>query len=127
MLKDVVTVTDDNKLRGMADLLKSIADEMRLVILTMLQDGEMCVCEIMEAMPVSQPAVSHHLRVLRQTGLITDRRQGKWIFYSLNPEAIESAASLLDRLLFQPTRELKAAGGGPVRRHPACAEDAEED
>ena len=58
----------------------------RLAILTMLQDGEMCVCEIMEALPVSQPAVSHHLRILRQAGLIADRRQGKWIFYSLDPD-----------------------------------------
>jgi DNA-binding transcriptional ArsR family regulator len=59
--------------------------------------------------------------------LITDRRQGKWIFYSLNPEAIESTALLLDRMLFQPARQLKAAGGGPIRQHPACTDDAESD
>lgn len=127
MLKDLGAVTDRHELRLLADLLKSVADETRLAILTMLHDGEMCVCEIMEFLSVSQPAVSHHLRILRQAGLINDRRQGKWIFYSLDPEALESAATLLDRMLFQPARQLKATGGGPIRQHPACTDDAEED
>ena len=126
-MKDMGAVADKHELRLMADLLKSVADETRLAILTMLQDGEMCVCEIMEALPVSQPAVSHHLRILRQAGLVTDRRQGKWIFYSLDPEALESAATLLDRMLFQPARQLKDAGGSPIRLHPACAGDAGDD
>ncbi len=123
MSKDMGAVADNCELRLLADLLKSVADETRLKVLTMLQDGEMCVCEIMDMLPFSQPGVSHHLRILRQAGLITDRRQGKWIYYSLNPEALESAASLLDRMLFQPTRQLKAAGGGPIRQHLACTDD----
>jgi ArsR family transcriptional regulator len=127
VLKDLGAVTDRHELHLLADLLKSVADETRLAILTMLHDGEMCVCEIMEFLSVSQPAVSHHLRILRQAGLINDRRQGKWIFYSLDPEALESAATLLDRMLFQPARQLKATGGGPIRQHPACTDDAEED
>jgi ArsR family transcriptional regulator len=127
VLKDLGAVTDRHELRLLADLLKSVADETRLAILTMLHDGEMCVCEIMEFLSVSQPAVSHHLRILRQAGLINDRRQGKWIFYSLDPEALESAATLLDKMLFQPARQLKATGGGPIRQHPACTDDAEED
>ncbi len=127
VLKDLEAVANRNELRVLANLVKSMADETRLAILTMLQDGEMCVCEIMEALPVSQPAVSHHLRILRQAGLIADRRQGKWIFYSLDPDAVESAASLLDRMLFQPTRQLKAAGGGPIRQHPACTDDTNDD
>jgi len=122
--KDMGAVAVSRALHLLADLLKSVADETRLAILTMLQDGEMCVCEIMEFLSVSQPAVSHHLRILRQAGLINDRRQGKWIFYSLDPEALESAATLLDRMLFQPARQLKATGGGPVKQHPACTDDA---
>jgi len=120
VLKALGALAERNELCILADLVKSMADETRLTILSMLQDGEMCVCELMEALPVSQPAVSHHLRILRQAGLITDRRQGKWIFYSLSPEAIESTAQLLDRMLFQPARQLQAAGGGPIRQHPAC-------
>jgi ArsR family transcriptional regulator len=127
VLKDLGAVAERHELRVMADLVKSMADETRLTILSMLRDGEMCVCEFMEALPVSQPAVSHHLRILRQAGLITDRRQGKWIFYSLNPEVIESTALLLDRMLFQPARQLQAAGGGPIRQHPACIDNAESD
>ena len=126
VLKDLQTVANRNELRILADTVKSIADQTRLAILTMLHDGEMCVCEIMEALPVSGPAVSHHLRILRQAGLITDRRQGKWIFYSLDPDAVESAASLLDRMLFQPTRQL-TPGGGPIRQHPACTDDTNDD
>ena len=124
MLKNMGAVADKHELRILADLLKSLADETRLAILTMLQDSEMCVCEIMEALPVSQPAVSHHLRVLRKPGLITDRRQGKRIFYSIDQQAFESAATLLDRMLFQPARQLKAADGSPIRQHPACTDDA---
>jgi DNA-binding transcriptional ArsR family regulator len=73
VLKALGALAERNELCILADLVKSMADETRLTILSMLQDGEMCVCELMEALPVSQPAVSHHLRILRQAGLITDQ------------------------------------------------------
>ena len=102
---------------------KGIGNAARYRIIEALLKGRKTVNELTRIVKLSQPAVSHHLRILRQAGLINDRRQGKWVFYSLNPEAVESAASLLDKMLFQPTRQLKAAGGGPIRQHPACVDD----
>ncbi|MBU7008081.1 ArsR/SmtB family transcription factor [Phosphitispora fastidiosa] len=59
-------------------------DEVRLKILQMLTEREMCVCEIIDWLDMSQPVVSHHLKILRQAGLVKDCRDGKWIYYSLN-------------------------------------------
>jgi ArsR family transcriptional regulator len=110
-------ITDIKKL---AELLKAMADETRITILTMLQEGEMCVCEIMDELPISQPAVSHHLKILRQAGLIGDRREGKWIYYSLNIEELKNACQLLQRQIIDPI------GEGRQRQdacpHPRCDE-----
>ena len=75
---------------------KALADETRLSILALLWDGEKCVCEIMTALPISQPAVSHHLKILRQAGLVKDERRGKWIFYHLNRPALDAMGKLTD-------------------------------
>ncbi len=106
--------------------MKALADETRLTVLTMLQDGEMCVCEIMEALPLSQPAVSHHLKLLRQAGLVTDRRQGKWIYYRIDLEALEAVGELLENTVILPVRRRQAAAWGRPRRHPRCKSDSAE-
>ncbi len=71
-------------------LLSALADERRLRIVEILRDGERCVCQIQPALGISQPLLSHHLRVLREAGLVRDRRQGRWIHYALVPEAMEA-------------------------------------
>lgn len=71
-------------MRKIAEFYKALGDETRLKILQMLSEQEMCVCEIIDRLDISQPAVSHHLKILRQAGLVTDSRDGKWIYYSLN-------------------------------------------
>jgi ArsR family transcriptional regulator len=96
------TKPQDTNLRAMAELFKSLADETRLVILTMLLNGEMCVCEIMGALPISQPAVSHHLKILRQAGILIDRRQGKWIYYRVDPKSLTSLMELLSSSFVYP-------------------------
>lgn len=64
---------------------KCIADDTRLRSLLLIQrEGELCVCELMEALKESQPKISRHLAQLRQCGLLTDRRQGQWVFYRIN-------------------------------------------
>lgn len=66
---------------------KCLADETRLRSLLLIQqESELCVCELMEALDESQPKVSRHLAQLRQCGLLLDRRDGKWVYYRLNPE-----------------------------------------
>ncbi|MDD1794698.1 metalloregulator ArsR/SmtB family transcription factor [Enterovibrio makurazakiensis] len=75
---------------------KCLADETRLKTLLLLQqEGELCVCELMTALDESQPKVSRHLAQLRKCGLLSDRRQGHWVFYRIRPELPEWIKSVL--------------------------------
>lgn len=67
---------------------KALADQHRLRILATIarSGGEVCVCDITEALPLLQPTVSHHLKVLREAGLVTSERRGSWVYYRLNPK-----------------------------------------
>jgi len=62
---------------------KALADETRLRILRLLEVREMCVCEVMVALDLTQPTASHHLGLLENAGLVKDRKEGKWVFYSI--------------------------------------------
>lgn len=67
-------------------LYKALSDETRLKsLLLMLKQGELCVCDLMEALNLSQPKVSRHLSELRKHGLVLDERRGKWVYYRINP------------------------------------------
>lgn len=72
-----------------AALFQALADEHRLAIMASLArtDGEICVCDFTDALPLNQPTVSHHLRILRESGLVTSERRGTWVYYSLVPDA----------------------------------------
>jgi len=65
-------------------IFKALSDETRLRIIKLLEQGELCVCDITAALDMVQPKVSFHLGTLKEAGLIKDRKQGKWIHYSLN-------------------------------------------
>ncbi|MFD1019774.1 ArsR/SmtB family transcription factor [Thalassobacillus hwangdonensis] len=67
-----------------ARTLKLLGDKTRLTIIGLLKDSECCVCEFVEVLKMSQPAVSQHLRKLRDAGIVKERRNGQWIFYALN-------------------------------------------
>jgi len=74
---------------------KALADETRLRILRLLAVREMCVCEVMVALELTQPTASHHLGLLENAGLVKDRKDGKWVFYSVaNPELLENMRKL---------------------------------
>jgi ArsR family transcriptional regulator len=78
-------------------LFKCLSDKTRLLAtLLIFKEGELCVCELMEAMDDSQPKISRHLAQLRSCGLLTDRRQGQWVYYSMNQDLPEWAVGLLD-------------------------------
>jgi ArsR family transcriptional regulator len=66
------------------NVFKALSDETRLRILKLLEHGELCVCDIVAALDMIQPNVSFHLGVLKEAGIIKDRRQGKWIHYSID-------------------------------------------
>lgn len=74
-----------------ARLFGALSDETRLAILEMLRDGERCVCDLQEALDAAQSRLSFHLRVLREAGLVTDRKEGRWSYYSLVPDTLGEA------------------------------------
>lgn len=67
---------------------KALADDTRRSIMTQLAQGEQCVCDIITALNTSQSLVSFHLRVLREAGLVTDRRVGRWVHYAILPDGL---------------------------------------
>lgn len=77
-------------MKKIADLYKALGDEIRLKIIDMLTEREMCVCEIIDRLNMSQPAVSHHLKILKQAELLKDSRDGRWIYYSINEDVFKS-------------------------------------
>jgi ArsR family transcriptional regulator, arsenate/arsenite/antimonite-responsive transcriptional repressor len=72
-----------------AELFHALADETRLEILNRLKDSERCVCELTDALQAGQSRLSFHLKVLKDAGLIDDRPEGRWVYYSINRDAIE--------------------------------------
>lgn len=73
-----------------AKVLKAISDPKRLRIVDMLSCGELCACEILEAFHITQPTLSHDMKVLMEANIVFDRREGKNIYYSLNTEYLNS-------------------------------------
>lgn len=73
----------ENKIEEKVEFLKIIAEVNRLKILYVLREGELCVCKIIENLGVSQSLVSHHLKILKDAGLVKDSKKGFWVFYSL--------------------------------------------
>lgn len=67
-----------------AMICKALADENRLKIVEMLTKGEMCACELLERLEITQPTLSHHMKVLNESRLVSIRKDGKWCHYSLN-------------------------------------------
>jgi len=92
----LTTVSDFASLAG---LLKALADETRLRIVSMLGHGELCVCHLEAALRLGQPTVSRHLAVLRHAGVVTARRSGSWMHYSLRAQRDPGCAALLDSLV----------------------------
>lgn len=74
-------------MRKVVDLFKVLSDETRLRLITALGKGEFCVCELVDALKVSQYNISRHLGVLRKSGLVDDRKEGVWVYYRLAPKA----------------------------------------
>ena len=81
-----------------AKILKAISDPKRLKIVDMLSCHEQCACKIQEAFAITQPTLSHDMKVLVESGLILDRRDGKNIFYSLNPVVLKEVYSIMGEI-----------------------------
>jgi ArsR family transcriptional regulator len=90
------TPLDDTAAAELAAALKAMADPVRLRIVSLLSaNGELCVCDFVEPLGVSQPTVSHHLRTLVAAGILQRRKDGRWAHYSLVPDRLSEVAGAL--------------------------------
>lgn len=78
-----------------ARLFQALSDETRLRVIDMLASGEKCVCDLQDALGAAQSRLSFHLKVLREAGLVNDRKQGRWNYYSLKPDVLDVMAAYL--------------------------------
>jgi len=101
-------------------LFKNLSEETRLTLVLLLrQAGELCVCELVSALEESQPKISRHLAMLRESGLLIDRREGKWIYYRLSPHIPAWAAAIIEQAYLsrqQQVTELAQRALGAVCR-----------
>lgn len=88
---------NDEAAAELATVFKAIANPVRLQILDILsrQSGQVCVCDIETYFDLSQPTISHHLRVMRQAGLVDTEQRGTWVYYFVRPEKMEMLRSFL--------------------------------
>ena len=84
--------------RKTAFIFKALSDENRIRILELLRNGEMCACKLLEELKVTQPTLSHHMKILCDSGIVVSRREGKWIHYSVYPEGVLCAERFLQGL-----------------------------
>jgi len=81
-----------------AKIFKAFSDETRLMVLSLLQDGEKCACQLLEQVSIGQSTLSHHMKILIESGIVTPRKEGKWTHYSFNHAGCEKAVDLLCNL-----------------------------
>ncbi|MFC3772866.1 ArsR/SmtB family transcription factor [Paenibacillus sp. GCM10012303] len=82
----------------MADVLKLLGDKNRLTIVALLNEQELCVCEIVDLLQTSQPNISQHMRKLKDGGLVKETKRGQWVYYSLHVQDKPYIAEILNRI-----------------------------
>jgi len=82
----------------LAPMFKALGDPVRLRLMSLIAStgSEACVCDLSGTFDLTQPTISHHLRVLREAGLVDSERRGTWVYYRVHPEALKRLAGLLD-------------------------------
>lgn len=88
-----------------AVVFKALSDENRLRILQLLTTGEKCACKLLEEIQVTQPTMSHHMKILCDAGLVTGRKEGKWMHYSISKKGALSARQCFDLLINAETAQ----------------------
>ena len=88
-----------SKEQEMVCIFKAMGDENRIRILKMLQSGEKCACKLLEELNISQPTLSHHMKILCDVGIVTGRKEGKWIHYSICCDGVKHIRGLMKELL----------------------------
>jgi len=106
--------------------LEALSDDNRLAIVTLLAGGELCVCDVSESLGISSALASHHLKKLREAGLVDTRRKGPWLHCSLRREALLSIADGLRDLALQGIASYPSAVSTPKSDAPCCAPQRKE-
>ena len=106
MIVSAATVPDSGRA---ARLFHALSDETRVEIVRLLSHGERCVCELQSVLDAAQSRLSFHLKTLKDAGLVSDRRDGRWIYYALNRDALDEIAEF-------------ASGVKPGRHAGSCAQ-----
>ncbi len=96
-------------------IFKALSDETRLRILSLMKDGEICVCDIAETLKMTQPNISFHLSMLKEAGLIKDRKNGRWVHYSLDESDMFTRFLLMG--MFEKMRDIPAE---EIKRKKKC-------
>jgi ArsR family transcriptional regulator len=96
----MIAATAEAARQETARLFHALSDPTRLRIVQLLRHGERCVCDLAEAADAAQSRLSFHLRVLKDAGLLVDRREGRWVYYQLRQEALDRLSSALSS--FEP-------------------------
>lgn len=87
-----------NAEKQMAGIFKALGDENRIRILKLLQSGEKCACVLLDDLQITQPTLSHHMKILCDSEIVVGRKEGKWTHYSISPEGAASAVKSLQKL-----------------------------
>ena len=103
IIRTVASLTAKDLTRS-AGWFHALSDETRLKILGRLSEGEQCVCDLTDMLGTAQSRLSFHLKTLKDAGLLTDRREGRWIYYALNPDVIEEIDGFVSSLKTQSRR-----------------------
>lgn len=89
----------DQDIKNITVVFKAFCDENRIKILRLLADGEKCACKLLEDMNVTQPTLSHHMKILCDSGIVVGRKDGKWMYYSISADGAEIAKKYIDELI----------------------------
>ena len=89
--------------KDIALICKALGDANRLEIVQILSDGEKCGCHLLESFEITQPTLSHHMKILVECGLVNDRKEGKWHYYSMNCKTLKGFKTFIDSLTCVPT------------------------
>lgn len=96
--------------REHAKVFKALCDPKRLAILALLRGGEKCACVLMDQLGMAQSAVSYHMKILCESGIVASRQEGKWTHYSLSPEGSRAAVQLLASLTAPSAEQQRCCG-----------------
>ena len=88
------------KEKQIAELFKALSDENRIKILQLLHGGEKCACVLLDDLHITQPTLSHHMKILCDAGIVQGRKDGKWVYYSIDLPGAERLKVILDQQLF---------------------------